>query len=83
MGFAGEFPRKMSPWDHVPVMDPKAHGKGFDPTWDVGPGGPSRHMMASQQGVCPRRRHWHPTLVLSPGKSCERRSLVGYTPWGC
>ena len=81
MGFAGEFPQ-MSPWDHVPIMDPEAHGKGFDSTWDVGLGGPSRHVMASQWGVCPRRRQWQPTPVLSPGKSRGRRTLVGYSPWG-
>ena len=26
---------------------------------------------------------WHPTPVLLPGKSHGRRSLVGYSPWGC
>ena len=30
-----------------------------------------------------RRRQWHPTPVLLPGKSHGRRSLVGYSPWGC
>ena len=29
-----------------------------------------------------RRRQWHPTPVLLPGKSCRRRSLVGCSPWG-
>ena len=29
-----------------------------------------------------RRRHWHPTPVLLPGKSHGRRSLVGCGPWG-
>ena len=28
------------------------------------------------------RRQWHPTLVLLPGKSHGRRSLVGCSPWG-
>ena len=28
------------------------------------------------------RRKWHPTPVLLPGKSHERRSLVGCSPWG-
>ena len=32
--------------------------------------------------VCKRRRRWHPTLVLLPGKSHGRRSLVGCSPWG-
>ena len=30
----------------------------------------------------PRRRQWHPTLVLLPGKSHGWRSLVGCSPWG-
>ena len=29
------------------------------------------------------RRQWHPTPVLLHGKSHGRRSLVGYSPWGC
>ena len=29
-----------------------------------------------------RRRQWHPTPILSPGKSHGRRSLVGCSPWG-
>ena len=28
------------------------------------------------------RRRWHPTLLLLPGKSHGRKSLVGYSPWG-
>ena len=28
------------------------------------------------------KRHWQPTLVLLPGKSHGRRSLVGCSPWG-
>ena len=31
---------------------------------------------------CHGRRQWHPTPVLSPGKSHGRRSLVGCSPWG-
>ena len=27
-------------------------------------------------------RQWHPTPVLSPGKSHGQRSLVGHSPWG-
>ena len=30
-----------------------------------------------------RRRQWHPTPALLPGKSHGWRSLVGYSPWGC
>ena len=29
-----------------------------------------------------KRRQWHPTPVLLPGKSHGWRSLVGYSPWG-
>ena len=29
-----------------------------------------------------RRRQWHPTPGLLPGKSHGRRSLVGCSPWG-
>ena len=35
----------------------------------------------SHEVVC-RRRQWHPTPVLLPGKSHGRRSLVGCRPWG-
>ena len=30
-----------------------------------------------------RRRRWHPTPVLLPGKSHGQRGLVGCGPWGC
>ena len=30
-----------------------------------------------------RRRQWHPTPVLLPGKSHGWRSLVGCSPWSC
>ena len=30
-----------------------------------------------------RRRQWHPTPVLLPGKSHGWRSLMGCSPWGC
>ena len=29
------------------------------------------------------RRPWCPTPVLLPGNLHGRRSLVGYSPWGC
>ena len=29
------------------------------------------------------RRWWHPTPAPLPGKSHGRRSLVGWSPWGC
>ena len=30
-----------------------------------------------------RRKQWHTTPVLLPGKSHGQRSLEGYSPWGC
>ena len=36
----------------------------------------------SPAGEKDRRRQWHPTPVLLPGKSHGWRSLVGYSPWG-
>ena len=30
-----------------------------------------------------RRRQWHPTPVLLPGKSHGWRSLIGCSPWSC
>ena len=30
----------------------------------------------------PWRRKWQSTPALLPGKSCGRRSLIGYSPWG-
>ena len=30
-----------------------------------------------------RRRQWHSTPVLLPGKSLGQRSLIGCSPWGC
>ena len=34
-------------------------------------------------GKIPWRRKWHSTPALLPGKSHGRRSLIGYSPWGC
>ena len=33
-------------------------------------------------GKIPWRRKWQPTPVFLPGKSCEKRILAGYSPWG-
>ena len=40
-------------------------------------------MICSQLILKHRRRQWHPTPVLLPGKSHGWRSLVDYSPWGC
>ena len=44
--------------------------------------GYGRHYLDSGQGRRLRRRQWHPTPVLLPGKSHGWRSLVGCSPWG-
>ena len=36
--------------------------------------------MEGADSVRPHR--WQPTPVFLPGKSCGRRSLVDYSPWG-
>ena len=45
---------------------------------------PFLHLQAGSLLLAPpgRRRQWHPTPVLLPGKSHGRRSLVGCSPWG-
>ena len=42
----------------------------------------SINILFSQEFGRRRRRQWHPTPALLPGKSCGRRSLVGCSPWG-
>ena len=33
-------------------------------------------------GRSPGEGKWQPSLVLLPGESHGRRSLIGYSPWG-
>ena len=43
------------------------------------------HDWATSLSLCTvmhRRRQWHPTPGLGPGKSQGQRSLVGCSPWG-
>ena len=44
--------------------------------------GASENTKIKWQYVYIRRRQWHPTPVLLPGKSHGWRSLVGCSPWG-
>ena len=41
-----------------------------------------RFVIKCSEFSCLRRRQWHPTPVLLPGKSHGRRSLIGCSPWG-
>ena len=47
---------------------------GHDWAWKI--------IKLSMSKMVKRRRQWHPTPVLLPGKSHRRRSLVGCSPWG-
>ena len=42
-----------------------------------------RHRLNPWTGKIPWRRKWQPTPVFLPRKSCGRRSLANYSPWGC
>ena len=43
---------------------------------------PTQSLGISSIQILVRRRRWHPTPVLLPGKSHWRRSLEGCSPWG-
>ena len=43
---------------------------------------PKNYSQLKKTNRTTRRRRWHPTPVLLPGKSHGRRSLVGCNPWG-
>ena len=54
---------------------------GQESTWHLGPEEfQGKIQLAS---TSPRRRQWHPTPELLPGKSHGWRSLVGCRPWDC
>ena len=51
--------------------------------WNMDKLGFIYYMNLTLTSLLHRRRQWHPTPVLLPGKSYGWRSLVGYSPWGC
>ena len=70
------YPHKSFPWwlSFPWWSDPTSHSWG---SWPLA--------LLNELGWCSfhsRRRQWHPTPVLLPGKSYGRRSLVGCSPWG-
>ena len=58
---------------------PPALAGGF---FSVEPPGKPRDPYSRVLNPTSRRRQWHPTPVLLPGKSLGWRSLVGCSPWG-
>ena len=69
------YPHKSFPWwlSFPWWSDPTSHSWG---SWPLA--------LLNELGWCNfhwRRRQWHPTPVLLPGKTYGRRSLVGCSPW--
>ena len=60
----------------------KSIGLAAKLTMDCGEASQKQRLIRRLLQYC-RRRQWHPTTVLLPGKSHGRRSLVGCSPWGC
>ena len=52
------------------------------PAPSVSPGNLFKMQIIGSHSRPTRRRQWHPTPVLLPGKSHGWRSLVGCSPWG-
>ena len=61
----------MNTWVHVRSASSRRHGNVHQ-SWK------DRFEVGWRE---PRRRQWHPTPVLLPGKSHEWRSQVGCSPW--
>ena len=66
------------------ILHPHPSGRrGWNNNVDVpGPKQCSTHIANGNSLTSPTEKAWHPTPVLLPGKSHERRSLVGCSPWG-
>ena len=62
----------------------KLHIHGLQLTWNtVGHTCFSKKEKIMTNQTQKRRRQWHPTPVLLPGKSHGWRVLLGCSPWGC
>ena len=72
MGFPGSSDSKES-----------AYSAGEEGEEEGGGGGGGGEGEEEEEEEEDRRRQWHPILVLLPGKSHGRRSLVGCSPWCC
>ena len=91
--FGGTEPLTCGMWHYLQVDSVRIelhlrHAAG-DCYWNVSPRphGTVRPAIPKHRSLEQRRvywgpRQWQPTLVLLPGKSHGRRSLVGCSPWG-
>ena len=73
MNIQGWFPLRLTGW--ISLQSKGLFRKVFSNTTV------QKHQLFSTQ-PSPRRRQWHPTPVLLPGKSHGWRGLVGRSPWG-
>ena len=72
--------RQECSWKH---STGQAWAEGMDCTESqVGKEGRKKTLPLAPSSSVSRRRQWHPTPVLLPGKSHGRRGLVGCSPWG-
>ena len=80
--------QKQRSWHLVPSLHGKQMGKQWKQWLTLFLGAPkSLQMVIATMKLkdtysLERRRQWHPTPVLLPGKSHGQRSLVGCSPWG-
>ena len=71
-------PTFILPSTPIPLCPPKSSYRSICLLWKRTP---RNHTINTYYGGA-RRRRWHPTPVLLPGKSYGWRSLVGCSPWG-
>ena len=64
------------------TLDPQSSLHSLFAIWWVGLRSISLLFLYNIHQASFRRRQWHPTPVLLPGKSHGQRSLVGGSPWG-
>ena len=67
---------------HMQIMR-KSTWVGGGINWEIGIGICTLPCVKQRASGKLRRRQWHPTPVLLPGKSHGWRSLVGCSSWGC
>ena len=69
--------------DSIPGLEQSPGSDSLRPPWTVAHQAPLFMEFSTQESwTGSRRRQWHSTAVLLPGKSHRRRSLVGCSLWG-